>query len=103
MVSENISKDTINIVGVINQANETFCDIKVLLHNISGKSVNYSEISAEKILTLKESFLSEIDLVLVQNLSLDEYVSFYSNNSIKLLLILKKKCYQNFGDIIVEY
>lgn len=78
MVSENINKDYINIVGITNQEKHDFNEIESYLRNISGISVNYSKISTDKILNLKESFLSEVDLVLVQNLSLDEYVSFYN-------------------------
>ncbi|XP_026333122.1 fatty acid synthase-like [Hyposmocoma kahamanoa] len=74
IVSENINKGTINIVGITNQAKDTFCDLKVGLHSIAGISFNYSEISTDKMLTLEENFLSETDLVLVQNLSLDEHM-----------------------------
>lgn len=79
IVSENIKKDTINIVRILNPMRDTCYDMKAALDNISGKSFNYSEINADKILTLKENVLSEIDLVLVQNLSVDEYVSLYNN------------------------
>ncbi|XP_026314570.1 fatty acid synthase-like [Hyposmocoma kahamanoa] len=74
IVSENINKDTINVVSITNQTKDTFCDLKVGLHSIAGVSFNYSEINTDKMLTLKENFLSEIDLVLVQNLSLDEHM-----------------------------
>lgn len=91
IVAENINKDTINIVGIINPVRDTCYDMKAALDNISGVSFNYSEINADKILTLKENVLSEIDLVLVQNLALDEYVSLYNNNLINLSLMFSMK------------
>ncbi|XP_026314079.1 fatty acid synthase-like isoform X1 [Hyposmocoma kahamanoa] len=74
IVSENVNKDSISIVGITNQTKDMFCDLKVGLHSIAGISFNYSEMSVDKLLILDKNFLSETDLVLVQNLSLDEYM-----------------------------
>lgn len=92
MVSENINKDIIRIVGITNQGKHMFNEIKTHLHNIPGISIDYSEISADKTLILGEKFLSEIDLILVQNLSLDEYVSYIIN----LSLVSVMKLYRNY-------
>lgn len=76
MVSENINKDAINALEVFNPEKDStvFEVIRNFSDDILGLTVNYEDAPREKILEMKDHFLTDIDLVLVQNLATDENV-----------------------------
>lgn len=76
MVSENVNKDAINTLGVFNSEKDSnvFEVIRSINVNITGLAVNYEDTQREKILDLRDYLLTDIDLVLVQNLATDENV-----------------------------
>lgn len=76
MVSENINKDAITAVGIIDSEKDSiiFEVMRNTYDDIPGLIVNYQDVPREKILEMKDYFLTDIDLVLVQNLAADENV-----------------------------
>lgn len=53
-----------------------FNEIKNMLGGVLGIEVRYEQMRREKVLLMRDYFLTEVDLVLVQNLSSDDSVSF---------------------------
>lgn len=76
MVSENINKDAMNALRVFNS--EKYSNVLEVIRNISddipGLTVNYEDARIEKILEMRDYVLTDIDLVLVQNLATDDNV-----------------------------
>ncbi|XP_026333200.1 fatty acid synthase-like [Hyposmocoma kahamanoa] len=74
MVSEDISNDAIKAVGVFNS--EKYSNVSKVISkiydDIPGLIFNYEEIPGDKILEMRDYFLTDVDLVLVHNLSSDE-------------------------------
>lgn len=71
-----MNKDTINSLGVLNSENlsNIFEVIQNISDDIPGLTVNYEGAPREKILEMMDYFLTDIDLVIVQNLATDENV-----------------------------
>lgn len=88
MVSENINKDSINALGILNS--EKVSNVFEITRNISddipGLAVNYEDAPMGKILEMRDYFLTDIDLVLVENLAADENV-----RTIMILLLTNVK------------
>lgn len=76
MVSENINKISINALGVFNaqKYSNVFEIIRTTSDEIPGLTVNYGHAQREKILEMRDYVLTDIDLVLVQNLAADDSV-----------------------------
>lgn len=76
MVSENINKGDINALGVFNSEKDS--SVLEVIRNISvdipGLTVNYEDAPREKILEMRDYFLTDVDLIVVQNLSVDQNV-----------------------------
>lgn len=77
-VAENVNKANINVVGIVNQLGKgaIFSEIHNAVRNIFGVNVKYEEVSREVVLKKQNNFLQDTDLVLVQNLSTDDAVSY---------------------------
>ncbi|XP_026333120.1 fatty acid synthase-like [Hyposmocoma kahamanoa] len=74
IVSENINKDAITAVGLFNSQtySNVFEVMRDIYDDIPGLIVNYEDAPGEKILEMRDYFLTNVDLVLVQNLAADE-------------------------------
>ncbi|KAJ8713069.1 hypothetical protein PYW08_008373 [Mythimna loreyi] len=73
-VAENINKENINVVGLVTTKGYIFTEINKVIKNIFGLNVKYEEISRETALKKARNFLKDVDLVLVQNLSIDDNI-----------------------------
>ncbi|KAI5632207.1 zinc-binding dehydrogenase domain-containing protein [Phthorimaea operculella] len=73
-VAENINKDTINVLGIMNSKEELPISegLKAVLNDIPGVTIHYEQMRKEKVLAMRDQFLKEKDLVLVQNLTNDD-------------------------------
>lgn len=82
MVSENIDKDAINVMGVFNSKKDSnaYEVMSKISDSIPGLTINYDDAPCDKILEMRDYFLTDIDLVLVQNLSTDENVCMSTIN-----------------------
>ncbi|XP_026316598.1 uncharacterized protein LOC113227796, partial [Hyposmocoma kahamanoa] len=74
IVSENINKDAITVVGLFDSQkySNVFEVMRDIYDDIPGLIVNYEDATGEKILEMRDYFLTDVDLVLVQNLAADE-------------------------------
>ncbi|KAJ8711408.1 hypothetical protein PYW07_008650 [Mythimna separata] len=71
-VAENVNKENINVIGLVNTKGDIFTEINNVTRNILGLNVKYEEVSRESALKKQNNFLKGVDLVLVQNLSTDD-------------------------------
>ena len=78
MVAENVNKATLYAVAIVNQYEKgsAFSEINNVITNIFGVTIKYEKLSREVALKKQNNFLKDVDLVLVQNLSTDDNVSY---------------------------
>lgn len=76
MVSENINKDTINIIEILDsdKGYSTFEDIRNILDDDLGLTYNYKTVTKAILMELRNYYLTDFDLIIVQNLSTDDNV-----------------------------
>ncbi|XP_049878856.1 fatty acid synthase-like [Pectinophora gossypiella] len=75
IIAENINKENINVLGIINRGNEdlrVFDAIRNGLNDIPGITVQYEQMRRDQVLVKRDHFLTEVDLVLMQDLSTDD-------------------------------
>lgn len=79
IVSENIDKDAINVVQVVNNTNECYAieEIKALVNGVTEVIVNYEEVHVDQLLEKRDFFVNNTDLVFVQNLSMNNSVCIF--------------------------
>lgn len=78
IVGENLNKDNINVVGVVNQlsCDSIFNEVNKVIKDVYGLNVKYEQITRETALKGNHNeLLAGADAVLVQNLSVDDDVS----------------------------
>lgn len=76
MVSENINRDTINIIEIL-ISDKGYCafeDIRNIINDDLGLIINYKSVEKTKLMELRKYFLTEVDLIIVKNLSTDDNV-----------------------------
>ncbi|KAJ8711409.1 hypothetical protein PYW07_008651 [Mythimna separata] len=73
-VAENVNKENIKVVALVNTKEDIFTEISNVTRNIVGLNVKHEEVSRESALKKQNNFLKGIDLVLVQNLSTDDNI-----------------------------